>query len=194
MRSPARALLAAAALLGGVALARPASADPSAWAFVGAGPLGWKQGDSGTFATAGALSFDVGLGTSPEARVIAGGLFRMTPVFGSGTDLALLARVASHGFQAGGFGLALDAGGYERFWGATSRGFSGALNLGVPLGFTLSLQTEVGTDKAVALGAVAGLDLLRLTVFRKSLLNWWPNPAPVQRSREAEAAPLGGRL
>ena len=184
MRSPVRALLAATVLLGGVALAPPASADPSAWVFVGAGPLGWKQSDA-AFTTSGAMSFDVGVGTTPEARLIAGGLFRMTPVFGSGTDLALLARVATHGFQAGGFGFAVDAGGYERFWGATSRGFAGAVNLGVPRGFTLSLQTESGTDRAVALGAVAGLDLLRLTVFRKSLLNWWPNPAPAQRPRDA---------
>lgn len=192
MRRPARALLTVAALVGATALARPAAADPSAWVFVGGGPLGWKQGENASFATSGALSFDVGLGTTPEARFIAGGLFRMTPVLGSGTDLALLARVATHGFQAGGFGLALDAGGYERFWGATSRGFSGAVNLGVPLGFTVSLQTEVGTDKAVALGAVAGLDLLRLTVFRKSLLNWWPNPSPAQRARDAGAS-LAGR-
>ena len=75
MRSPVRALLAATVLLGGVALAPPASADPSAWVFVGAGPLGWKQSDA-AFTTSGAMSFDVGVGTTPEARLIAGGLFR----------------------------------------------------------------------------------------------------------------------
>lgn len=186
MRLSFRALLAVAVVLGCVSFTRSAVAGPSAWVFVGAGPLGWKQEDA-AFAMSPALSFDFGVGTDPDKRFIAGGLLRMTPVINSGTDLALLARFATHGFQAGPFGLALDAGAYERFWGATSAGFSGAVNLGVPLGFTLSLQTEVGTDRAVSVGAIAGLDLLRLTVFRESLLRWWPNPAPAQRVREASA-------
>jgi hypothetical protein len=184
MLRPARALLAVAAFAGALASAPSAHAEPSAWVFVGGGPMGWKQEDA-AFKTSGAMQFDVGIGTRPDAPVIVGGLFRMTPFFGSGTDLALLARAATRGFQEARFGLALDAGGYERFWGATSRGFAGALNVGLPLGFTLSLQTEVGTDRAVTLGGVAGIDLARLTVYRRSLLNFWPNTGPAQKPRDA---------
>jgi hypothetical protein len=36
---------------------------------------------------------------------------------------------------------------------------------------------EAGVDHAFTFGAVAGIDLLRLTVFRKVGLNWWPNPS-----------------
>jgi hypothetical protein len=184
VRAPFRLLLALASGLGAFTAAGSAGAEPSAWMFLGGGPVGWKQEDS-AFTASGAFSFDAGIGTSPENRFIVGGLLRATPVLQNGTDLALLARVATRGFQAGGFGLALDAGGYERFWGATSAGFAGAVNLGVPLGFTLSLQTEIGSDRAVSLGAIAGIDLLRLTVFRQSLLRWWPNPSPTQRAPEA---------
>ena len=57
-------------------------------------------------------------------------------------------------------------------------GFSGGASLGMPLGFTLMFQTEIGVDNAYAFGVVAGLDLLRLTLYRKTLLNWWQNPQP----------------
>jgi hypothetical protein len=196
VRTPTTPLLAAAGgLLAALAGTAPARADSSAWLFTGGGAMGWKQGD-GDFTTNGALSFDLGVGTTPDAPFIFGGLFRMTPLLGSGSDLALLGRAATRGFQAARFGLALDAGGYARFWGAGSTGFTGALTLGAPLGITVSLQGSVGSDKAVGFGAMAGLDLLRLTLYRQSLLDWWPNPSPPQELRQdAGARPaLGSAL
>lgn len=182
MRSPISALLAAGGALAALAWAAPARADLSSWLFVGGGATSLAQQDSERRLD-GTLSFDLGVGTTPDARFIFGGLVRTTTLFGDGTDLALLARGATWGFQAGGFGLALDAGGYARFWGSGSLGFTGALTLGAPLGLTVSLQTSIGTKGALAYGAVAGIDLLRLTVYRQSLLDWWPNPNPAQQER-----------
>jgi hypothetical protein len=144
--------------------------------------MGWKQGGD-DFTVDGAFSFDIGVGTTPDAPFVFGGLFRVMPILGSGTDLGLLGRVATQGFQAAKLGLALDAGGYARFWGAGSGGFTGAVTIGGPFGSTLSLQGGVGTNEALAFGVVAGLDLLRLTVYRQLHLDWWPNPSPAQESR-----------
>jgi hypothetical protein len=180
-------LLAASASLAVLAAASPARAEASAWAFLGGGAMGWKQSRDASINPAGTMVIDAGAGTSPDARFIVGGLFRFQPVFHGGLDLSLLARFCTHGFQAGDWGLALDAGGFARPWGARSIGFAGSASLGMPLGFTLMLQTEVGTDKAIAFGAVAGIDLLRLTIYRQTLLNWWQNPSPAWR-KPAESA------
>ena len=184
MRSTASILLALGLSLPALVISVEARADTSAWVFVGGGGVGLRQedptssGTAGSFKPSGALAFEAGVGTSPDGSFIAGGLFRFEPIFGTGTELSLVARGATHGFQAGGFGLALDAGGYAGFWENTSFGFTGALTLGAPLGFQISLQTVVGTHKALGFGAVAGVDLLRLTVYRQTLLDHWQNPSP----------------
>lgn len=168
-----------------LAAAPPALADVSAWAFVGGGALGWKQAENPTFTTNGTMTIDVGFGSSPDASFIGGALFRIQPIFSQGVDVALLGRFCSHGFQAGDWGFALDAGGFARGWGNGSVGFSGGASLGMPLGFTLSVQTEIGTDQAYAFGVVAGLDLLRLSIYRKTLLNWWANPRPMAEPQKS---------
>lgn len=155
--------------------------------FVGSGPVAHKQGDA-DMEVDPSLVFDLGVGTTPDARFVFGGLFRLQTIFGSGSDLALLARGATRGFQAGDFGIALDAGGYARFWGTESAGFVGGATLGAPLGLTLALTAHVGTDSSLGFGAVAGLDFARLTAFRQTLLDWWPNPLPVQREPYGDAA------
>src|SRR4051794_23433533 len=105
-----------------------ARADTSAWMFAGGGaprsrpaepgpvttmpsstPPALPPCGVGKFCANGALAFDMGVGTTPDGPVIVGGLFRVQPLIGAGTDLAILARVATHGFQAGDFGLAFDA-------------------------------------------------------------------------------------
>jgi hypothetical protein len=192
VRLPFPVPVAIAALSAVLFFSRPAGADTSAWAFAGGGSMIWKEGD-GALAPSGALSFDLGVGTSPDASFIAGGLFRVTPILGSGTDMALLGRVATRGFQGGDFGLALDAGGYARVWGAGSLGFTGSLTAGLPLGFSLSLQAMVGTGNTLGFGAIAGVDLLRLTLYRQTLLQWWPNPSAPQQTAGARSASISGR-
>ena len=183
MSSPARLLAAAALACVPLAWASPAAADVSSWVSAAAGPIRWKQGDA-EYKIDPALQIDIGVGTTPENRFIVGGLFRVTPLLGSGTDLGLLLRGTTRGYQEGGFGLALDAGGYARFWEENSYGFLGSLTLGAPLGLTLTLQGALGTNNAVALGGVLGIDFLRLTVYRKTMTEIWPNP---------HSAPLAAR-
>lgn len=203
MPSKLPVLLAAASSLAILAASAPARADASAWMFVGAGAIGWKQGDAstltpgndGAFSTNGTMTIDVGAGTTPDARFIFGGLFRIQPIFKHGADLALLARAATHGFQAGDFGVALDAGGYLRTWGPQiGAGFAGSVSLGLPLGFTITAQVEVGSNKALSLGGVAGIDLLRLTLYRQTLLKWWQNPSPAWTPQKTAAAEPAARF
>jgi hypothetical protein len=198
------ALLALASSLAVLAAAAPARAEASAWMYVGGGTMVWKQGDSATLAAAGAtkdtskfgvngmMTIDVGAGTTPTRSFIFGSIFRVQPVFANGVDLAMLARLCTHGFQVGDWGLALDAGAYLRTWGPLKGGgFAGGLSLGAPLGFTLAVQTQVGNEKGLGVGATLGIDLLRLTVYRKTLENWWQNPGPnpgAQRSAASGAA------
>lgn len=167
-----------------LACSSSARADASSWAFVGAGAFALKEG-SAALAPRAAMTFDVGVGTTPDAAVIFGGLFRVMPIIDEGTDLALCARIATRGFQAAQFGVALDLGGYQRLWGSASKGFTGALTVGFPLGFSLSFQGQYGTGDALALGAVAGIDFARMTVYRQSLLESWPNPYPAQQTQQA---------
>ncbi|MFT3767214.1 MAG: hypothetical protein QM820_17085 [Minicystis sp.] len=187
MPSKLPALIAVGSSLAVLAAAAPARADASAWAFIGGGTMVWKDAVNTTasasgsqpFGASGSMIIEAGAGTTPEARFIFGGLFRLQPIFKHGTDIALLARGCTHGFQAGDWGVAIDAGGYLRTWGPQiGGGFAGGVSLGMPLGFTLSIQTEVGTNQAIAVGAAAGIDLLRLTVYRESLGKWWQNPQP----------------
>jgi hypothetical protein len=184
-------LVAIASYTGAIAVAAPALADSSAWVFVGTGALGWKQAENLTYTPSPTLIVDGGVGTSPNGPVIVGGLFRFQPVFGSGNgiDMSILARLCTHGFQAGDWGVAVDLGGFGRYWGYRSLGFSGSVSLGMPLGFTLMLQTEVGIDQAHSFGAVAGIDLLRLTLYRQTLLKWWQNPSPAWKNETPVAPP-----
>ena len=205
MSSKLPVLLAVASSFAVLAAPAPARADASAWMYVGGGTMVWKQGDAASLAAAGAtkdtssfgangmMTIDVGAGTSPEASFIFGSLFRIQPIFKNGADVAMLARACTQGFQVGGWGLALDAGAYLRTWGPLKGGgFAGGLSLGAPLGFTLAIQTEVGNDKALALGATLGIDLLRLTVYRKTLGNWWQNPAPNPGAQRSAASGASG--
>lgn len=178
MRSPLRLALTAALLAIPLLAARPASAAPTAWSALGAGAMGWKQGSSPDFRADGNLLFEVGVGTPDRYPVIVGGLFRITPLLANatGADMAWLARVCNRGYQVGGFGIAADVGVYARTWGTPSQGFAGSISLGAPLGFTLSFHAQVGSDDLLAFGGTATIDLLRLTLSRQTLLDWWPNP------------------
>jgi hypothetical protein len=163
--------LALAVLATSQAFSPSARADVSSWVYAGFGPASFEGGERQRYT----LQLETGLGT-PPAAIVAGGLFRVQPYFGEGTDLALLARVATRGFVQGGFGVALDAGGYERFWGEGSQGGLGSLVLGVPWGINLSASAGIGTNDARFASITLGLDFARLTVYRTSGTNWFLNP------------------
>jgi hypothetical protein len=126
-----------------------------------------------------------GMGTSPANAVVIGGVAKTFSYFGYGTDIAFTLRAATGGFARGGFGFALDAGAYQRWWGTDSSGFLGALVIGGPLGLQMTAMTEQGTNEVQVYAVTLGIDFLRLTVYRDSSGGYWPNPmrAPIEARR-----------
>ena len=167
-----------------VLAAAPARADVSSWIFAGAGPSGlYRSGASGEYAAS--MQLDAGMGSSPSAAVVVGGLFRTRTRFGDGTDLGLYVRTATGGFTRGTWGGAIDLGGYERWWGQAAPGYGGSIVLGAPWGITLSLDAARDTKEVNTFAAVLGIDFARLTVYRSSGLGWMPNPFPSPRPGES---------
>ncbi len=170
-------------LCAALAFAGRAHADVSSWAYVGSGVSSLKQRNL-TLRSDPTLAIETGMGTAPNHPLVVGGLFKLQALFGDGADLGLSLRLASRGFVTGRFGLALDAGPYQRFWGAGSSGGQASLVLGAPWGITLSVGGGMGTNDARQYGATLGLDFARLTVYRLSGENWFPNPHPAYRPKE----------
>jgi hypothetical protein len=173
-----RALPAAALFLAASAWSGAASADVSSWIFVGYGPATVDDGDRGGWETDSMLALETGLGTPPTSPIIFGGMFKLGTIFTRGTDLGLCLRTATKGYVLGGWGAAIDLGGYERFWETGSVGGLGSLVLGAPWGITLSLSGGIGTNDARHASAVLGIDFARLTVYRQSGENWFMTRTP----------------
>ncbi len=176
--------LTAASLVG--LATREAHAEATAWASFSAGAVGFKQATN-SFALKSTLTIDGGVGTSPTKPFIFGGLFRVSPIIGAGTDLSLSLRGAMRSFQTGPFGIAVDAGAYLRTfgpdhvgspapWALPTVGFVGGVVLGGPLGTQLSLMGSGGQHSSFGVSASLGIDFLRLTRYRQSLLDRGPNP------------------
>jgi len=122
------------------------------------------------------LHFDTGMGTSAKNPIVVGGLLRVQGYFGGGADFGLLARFATRGYARGDFGLGVDAGMYQRWWGADSTGFAGNLVLGAPWGLTLLGGATIGSGEQRGYFASLGIDLALLTVHRHTGLDWFANP------------------
>lgn len=150
-----------------------AAAQATSWLYVGggAGVIDHQEQQ-----TQPALQLDTGLGTTATHPVVVGALFRAQAYFGSGVDLALVARGVSRGFALGDFGLGLDVGVYQRWWGVDSTGVIGNLVLGGPWGLTLLGGATLGSGDQRLYFASIGIDLARLTVHRHSGLDWFANP------------------
>lgn len=162
-----------AALAPIVVWSNPARAQASSWLYVGggAGVIEREERESH-----GALQLDAGLGTSATHPVVVGALFRLQSYFGAGADVGVLSRFVTRGFARGDFGVGIDAGVYQRWWGEDSRGLAGNLVLGAPWGITLIAGASLGTGDQRSYFGSLGIDLARLTVHRHSGLNWFPNP------------------
>lgn len=165
----------------------PARADVSSWLTAGGG-YGVQHGEArDAYDRATALSFSVGVGTTPLRSLVFGGLVRSTTYFTLGTDVGLSARVATGGFARGQWGLAFDAGPGWRGWGTAASYGRFPLHAMIVGGAPWGLQLGVGGDiwniggEPFARGAVALLeiDLLRLTVMRQGATDRnWENPSP----------------
>jgi hypothetical protein len=163
-------------------LAPNARADVSSWANVSAGPSFIDEGTG--METQGALLLQAGVGSTPENFLVGGGLFNLETHFTRGTDLGILGRLATQGYVLGDWGGALDLGPYARFWGIGSYGGVGALVLGAPWGITLRGEAAIGTNDARSFGVLLGVDFLRLTIFRQTGTDWFPNPYPAYRAEK----------
>lgn len=165
--------MAAAVLVLAALPSRRAAAQASSWLYVGGGAGHIERTDGESLSL---LHVDSGLGTSATSAVVAGGLLRAQGYFGGGIDLAILARVVSRGFAKGDFGLGVDAGVYQRWWGRDSSGFTANLLLGAPWGLTLVGGASYGSADQRGYFASLGIDFARLTVHRHAGLNWFANP------------------
>jgi hypothetical protein len=170
-------------VLAALAATGQARADVSSWAYVGGGMSSIKQQNL-ELKVDPTLAIETGVGTAPRHPLVVGGLFKLQALFGNGADLGLSLRVATRSFVTGNFGLALDAGPYQRFWGEGSTGGQASLVLGAPWGITLSVGGGVGSNDARQFGATLGVDFARLTVYRLAGENWFPNPHPAWRPKE----------
>jgi len=141
---------------------------------------------SATRDVAPALTYSLGVGSSPIAPFVLGGLIRGETFFGLGSDIGAAARAATGGFARGDWGLALDAGALWRPWRGGGYGewpLQAALTAGSPWGLQLAAGAELlsvsrGTP-AQGFFAALEIDLLRFTVMRQgSSEHWWRNPAP----------------
>lgn len=186
-RTPACLAAAAAAAYCCMLHTADARADASSFLSVGGG-YGLKHSESRDFYDrATAMSLGIGVGSSPRAPVVVGGLLRSTTYFTLGTDLGVSARVATGGFARGQWGFALDLGPSWRAWrGAGDHGrfpLNGMLIVGAPWGVQLAVGGEMydlaGSPPARGAVALLELDLLRLTVMRQGATDrWWENPSP----------------
>jgi hypothetical protein len=101
-----------------------------------------------------------------------------------GTDVALLARGAMGAYVNGDWGFALDVGPALRPYRDGSWGAQVALNFGAPWGVVLQLVGSQHQSDERSFGAILGFDFARLTVYRKSGGQWWPNTFPAVRDGE----------
>jgi hypothetical protein len=170
--APSKVLAAAIGSIG-LFLSGAAHADVSSWVYAGFGPGYLKNASDDRFRYS--LQLETGLGTPPAALVF-GMMGRLHSFFGDGADLALLFRGATRGFVQGGYGLAVDAGAYQRFWGEGSQGGLASLVIGMPWGITASLGGGYGTNEQRFMTATLGLDFARLTVYRSYGTHWLSNP------------------
>ncbi|HMA91207.1 MAG TPA: hypothetical protein VKP30_00915 [Polyangiaceae bacterium] len=176
------------ALTGGVFVASYASharADVSTWLGVGAGVTQAKAFDFDQSMTP-TFKLSTGMGTDPSHPWIVGGMFRLDTLFGKGSDLSLLMRLASHSYVNGGWGVAVDVGPLARFWGQDSFGGVTVLTLGAPWGLEAGIQASLGNEHASSVGCFVGIDLARLTVYRRTGTSWWKNTFPAYRTPEEE--------
>jgi hypothetical protein len=163
-----------------------ARADVTSWLAVGGGYGLERNGVSEFTDRATAMSLSLGVGSSPRAPVVVGGLMRSVTYFSLGTDLSIGPRIATGGFSRGDWGLALDVGAVARWWNDGQYGrypLQGVLTLGAPWGLQLGVGAQMwniaGEPYATGGFAVLEMDLLRFTVMRRgSTDSTWFNPSP----------------
>lgn len=161
------------------------NADVSSWFAVGGGGALERNRPAATRTLVPSMTYSMGVGSTPLAPVVVGGLVRGSTLFSLGTDLSLAVRAATGGFARGNWGVALDAGVLWRPWDSNFGEWplQGVLTLGSPWGLQIAGGTELWSvdhgTQAQGFFAALEIDLLRLTVMRQGdSERWWPNPNP----------------
>jgi hypothetical protein len=181
-----RFFLSAAAALAVLFAPSVARADVTSWLAIGSGYGVQRSTPANRTDRAVTMTYSIGVGSSPRADWVVGGILRATSFLSLGTDLGLAARVATGGFARGQWGLALDAGIVGRWWKDGDYGdypFRFILTGGAPWGLQIGLGADVlsmtGGTPATGFFGVIEIDLLRLTVMRQGATDaWWRNPSP----------------
>lgn len=153
-----------------------AHADVSSWAYVGGGAGNLSFGSPGQdTVTPAALQVDAGFGIAPTNPLVVGFAAKTLTFFEHGTDLGLALRLTTPGYSLGDWGLALDLGATQRFWGQTTTLASTSLSFGLPWGLNLAATagSDFGDNRSVVL--TVGIDWARLTVHRTAGSDWWRN-------------------
>jgi hypothetical protein len=163
-----------------------ARADVTSWLSVGGGYSLAYNGVVRHVDSAGAFTSTLGIGTTPIAPLVVGGVFRETTRFGLGTDVGVMLRITSGGFSRGDWGFGADIGPSMRWWRAGDYGrypLQGVLLAGAPWGLQLAVGADIvnlGGDPPARGGFVMlEFDFLRFTLMRQgSTDTWWKNPSP----------------
>jgi hypothetical protein len=163
-----------------------AQADLTSWLSLGGGySLSYDQVANRTD-TAGTFSGTIGVGTTPIAPIVFGGVFRTTTRFSMGTDVGVMARVTTGGFSRGDWGFGVDLGASMRWWRDGDYGrypLQAVLLGGAPWGLQIAVGTDIvnlgGSPPARGGFAVLEFDFLRFTLMRQgSTDSMWKNPSP----------------
>ncbi len=189
IRARLRSVGALAAFASLALFAAPARAEVSSWLSVGAGATSFDGDGRPSQPLRFTLPVDLGVGSPPSGSFVVGAGARVVPYFGEGTAVAAYARAAMQSYVVGGWGAALDAGGFARVDGGDP-GVIASLNLGAPWGVILTGSYAIADGGGRAASVTLGVDLLRLTVYRLVGETTWPNPKPAWRpDARAEGAP-----
>jgi hypothetical protein len=186
----------------------PATArgDVTSWLSVGGGAAVERNRRTASNDSAGAMTYAIGVGSSPLAPLVVGGLFRGKTLFGLGTDLGIALRLASGGFARGDWGIALEGGALWRSWQGDQYGawpVQAVVTGGSPWGLQLALGADFANlgpgPSAEGVFVALEVDLLRLTLMRQgSTERWWPNPNPASgrpaTARQGAGWTFGGGL
>jgi hypothetical protein len=179
-------LLASSTLAALLCASATTSADVTSWLSVGGGATAQLAQGASTPDYGAAITYSLGVGTSPHNPFVLGVMYRGATYVTLGTDVGWAVRGATGGFARGDWGLALDLGAAWRPWGNGDYGtfpLQAVLTGGSPWGFQLGIGAQawnIGSGpQAEGLFAVLEIDLLRLTVDRQGPTErWWPNPNP----------------
>lgn len=153
-----------------------AFADVSSWMFVGGGAADLRFSDDLPTQNPVALQLDAGFGSAATNPIVVGFAAKAWTFLDHGTDVGLALRLTTAGYSRGTWGVALDLGANQRFWGDASKTIpSASLSFGLPWGITLAASAGSNFSDVQSAVLTLGVDWARLTAHRTAGTSWWRN-------------------